>query len=308
MEKLRLSSIFLLVIYFTSIEPKCSNEIHGLYCLNLTGDENNILVFNMTEKTLNTSVKSVFLRNSSGDISNSSFVIFNNVDSLDIQFSSIKKFSSGSKSLDTLYLIKNYKFPNLTEDLFKSCCQNLTTLFIANNQGLFVENGAFKNSITLHHLTITGQNITNLTKNLLEGLDELDYLDLQGNGIKYIAGDTFLDLERLNHLVLSHNPIINFEINTFIGLRNLESLDLLGLDLEGFDSTLFTNQHELKYIGIPSKLVKEKLQLQELTKTFRKLERIGLLYKDMNDTLISDFVKTCRYSGFEIKITIPDHF
>ncbi|KAG5887752.1 hypothetical protein JTB14_016104 [Gonioctena quinquepunctata] len=283
--KMKVHAVFIVLgTYFLLTESKCTNETHGLYCINLIEDENNLLVFNMANGTMST--ESVFLRNISGDISDSSFAAFPNVTSLDIQFSSINNFSLESVTLNSLYLIKNFVFPNLTKDSLKECCRDLTILFVADNQELSIENGAFRNMENLHHLTIIGQEISNVSKNFSEGLAELTYLNLERNGIHNIEENAFDDLENLNYLVLNENDITQFEDNTFTSLKNLESLELFGLSLKNLNLSIFRNQRELRYIGIPSKLVKEQLQLEQLTHILTKLETIGLEHGYGNPKLI----------------------
>ncbi|CAH1173691.1 unnamed protein product [Phaedon cochleariae] len=282
------------------VSSNCTMETYGMYCTNLkTNNESEILVLDL-EGENNTNVKSVFLRNSSGSIGEDTFSEISQIDSMDIQFCSIKNISTDMKSLHMLYLINNSELPNITNTLMKHFPE-LRILYISNNHWLIIQNCSFKSSQNLQHLTIKGQEITKLSNNFLEGLIELTYLDLKGNGIEHIDENAFFSIKKLNHLILNDNKIKQFEANTFSNLTNLESLDLIGTDLVKLDQQVLRNQHELKYIGLPSKLLKENLELKQLTNTFKKLESIGLSYNDKNDTDIDKFIELCRFSGFQIK-------
>ncbi|KAJ8931062.1 hypothetical protein NQ314_016091 [Rhamnusium bicolor] len=163
--------------------------------------------------------------------------------------------------------------------------------------------GAFKHMQNLTHLTISSQNIAHLTKDMLRGLDNLTYLNLKHNGINKIEENSFEDLSELNHLILSHNNLKSFDPKIFENLNILETLDLYGLDLDKFNASIFSKQKELKHFGVPTSLIKKKLELGQLTKTFPKLETIGLQNEDKEDEDVVKFMKTCKASGFYVQFS-----
>lgn len=153
----------------------------------------------------------------------------------------------------------------------------------------------------LNHLTINKQNIQNLTKDFLDGLNEITYLDLKENHIEYVDDDAFEDMPNLSYLILNDNNITQFEDNTFVNLTRLESFEFLRLNLQEFNITILKNQKELKNIGLPTYLIKDNLKLNELTSIFVKLESIILSEADKEDEDINNFILNCEDAGFTVK-------
>lgn len=136
----------------------------------------------------------------------------------------------------------------------------------------------------------------------LEGLTELRFLDLKHNHIQKIDEDAFKDLKHLNYLILSDNNLTSFEENTFQNIPNLQSLGLLKLNITSINKSTFKYQKQLRYLGVPTNLIKNKLTLKNLTSIFSNLETIGLQIEDENDTDVNNFIKNCKYSGFNVKL------
>lgn len=136
-------AVVITLMHFVIIQPKCSNEAYGLYCTNLTNEEDNenSIVFNTNGSLPNSTIKAIFLKNTTGKIINDSFSLFPQVKSLDIQYCEIEGFSTGLIDLQNLYLMNNRKFPALTTEFLADCCANLKTLYIYDNENLIIENG-----------------------------------------------------------------------------------------------------------------------------------------------------------------------
>lgn len=159
----------------------------------------------------------------------------------------------------------------------------------------------FSTSLHLNHLTIHKQNIKNLTRPFLKGLSDITYLDLKGNNIEHVDQNAFDDVLNLNYLILSDNNITQFMNNTFDKLKSLESLEFLRLDLQYFNITMLEHQKELKTIGIPTTVIRDMLQLTELTGVLKKLETIILSEDDKDDEDINNFILNCEDAGFTVK-------
>ncbi|XP_018571853.1 peroxidasin-like protein [Anoplophora glabripennis] len=225
------------------------------------------------------------------------------VKSLDIQFSSIDNFSLKATPVDILYLMYNLKFPTLSADFMKKCCQNMKILYVVENNRLEIEKGAFKNMKDLTHLTISKQNITNLSRDFFEGLEKLAYLNLKENGILDIDESTFENLTELNHLILSYNNFTNLKSKTFQKLKVLEVIELQGLNFSNFNMTIFNNQKELKVLELPTELIKKKLELSEIIEIFPKLETFGFQNENKDDSDVAKFISKCKASGFNVKFS-----
>lgn len=133
-------------MHFVSVQNKCTNEAYGLYCTNLSSDENDSnkwIIFKVNDTIPEDQIKAVFLKNSSGQIAEESFSLFPKVKSLDIQYCDIYGFSTSEVDLQNLYLINNNKFPVLTNEFLKNCCGDLMTLYIFDNNDLEIEDGLY---------------------------------------------------------------------------------------------------------------------------------------------------------------------
>lgn len=168
---------------------------------------------------------------------------------------------------------------------------------------MFMLLGTFKHMARLTHLTISKQNITNLTKNFFEGLEKLTYLNLKENGISNIDEDAFGNMTDLNHLILSHNNFTEFESETFQNLKVLEALEIQGINFSDFNINVFKSQKELKVLELPTTLIKHKLELNEIMKTFPLLETIGFQNEDKEDADVAEFVKKCEATGYSVKFS-----
>lgn len=135
--------ILITLVHFVLVQSKCSNEAYGLYCTELSHEDDNedVLIFKSNDSFANDNVKAIFLRNSSGKIVKDSFELYPKVKSLDIQYCEVESFLTGDVDLQNLYLMNNRKFPVLTKDFLKNCCGNLMTLYIVDNKDLEIEEG-----------------------------------------------------------------------------------------------------------------------------------------------------------------------
>lgn len=166
---------------------------------------------------------------------------------------------------------------------------------------LLLISGSFINLKSLNHLTINKQPIENLTNEFLSGLGEVTYLNLKENNIENVDEDAFKDMLNLSYLILNDNNITQFEENTFINLKQLESFEFLRLNLPDFNISILENQQELKNIGLPTKLIKDNLELSDLTSIFIKLETVILSEDEKDDEDINNFILSCEDAGFSVR-------
>lgn len=131
-------------MHFVSVQNKCTNEAYGLYCTDLSNDDDNDwIIFKLNDTIPDVQFKAIFLKNSSGKIVAESFSLFPKVKSLDIQYCDIHSLSTGDVELQNLYLINNKKFHMLTKEFLNNCCGNLMTLYIFDNEDLELEDGKY---------------------------------------------------------------------------------------------------------------------------------------------------------------------
>lgn len=127
------------------VQPKCTNEAYGLYCISLSNEYDNkeSLLFKFNDSVPDDQIKALFLRNSSGVIGNGSFSLFPGIKSLDVQYCDIESFSIRDVELQHLYLMNNDKFPVINSEFLKDCCGNLMTLYVYDNKDLEIEEGGY---------------------------------------------------------------------------------------------------------------------------------------------------------------------
>ena len=92
--------------------------------------------------------------------------------------------------------------------------------------------------------------IVNLKPSLLDGLHNLERVNLSGCEIKSIEPNCFLGLTRLKKLRLSNNSIETIDSTTFEGLDNLESLSLHSCRIKSIHSDAFAHFKQLKKLDL----------------------------------------------------------
>lgn len=99
-------------------------------------------------------------------------------------------------------------------------------------------------------LNLSGNKITNLTRNSLKGLDTLEHLVLSGNRIREISVHAFSHLKNLKRLDLSENAVRQLDSEVFAGLHSLVDLNLArnGLSL----GNLSVDQNPIKSEYLPN--------------------------------------------------------
>ena len=159
--------------------------------------------------------------------------------------------------------------------------------------------GGSLSSIT--DLNLSNKSITGIESFDLNGLDQLQSLNLSQNSI-YSIGDIFTDLGNLVELDLSENRVRSLGRYAFRDLSSLEQLDLRGNQVNSIDRYAFTSlnnlktldlsQNELQYIG-PSVFEDltslERLDLSEneiiaiLNNTFKYATQLKYLWLNHNE-------------------------
>lgn len=104
--------------------------------------------------------------------------------------------------------------------------------------------------VAIQVLNLSGNKITNITRNSLKGLDTIEHLVLSGNRIKEISLHAFSHLKNLKRLDLSENAVRQLDSEVFVGLTNLVDLNLgrNGLSL----GNLSTEQNPIKSEYLPN--------------------------------------------------------
>lgn len=173
-----------------------------------------------------------------------------------VTFSSLLEFQANSLSFDpdqSTYQgnTVNFNFKSidrLTKNSFLSFSSDSIVKIILNNKGIqAIDNGAFNGLFCLHYLELRRNNISSLTANIFNDLENLWLLDLSENAIRHISnGMIFQLLHKLKVLNLSKNVIINLNDYDFYNLTSLEILNLSYNKISIVPSDLFKSLNSLK--------------------------------------------------------------
>jgi len=107
------------------------------------------------------------------------------------------------------------------------CTPNLTSLSLANNRFLELQNGLMFNGNSLKILDISYCNISRIDETTIKyGVSSLQELYLQHNKIEYISSDSFNSLNNLKILNIGHNNLQSMQMEVFVPLRTLMELRL----------------------------------------------------------------------------------
>ncbi|KAK9874807.1 hypothetical protein WA026_005615 [Henosepilachna vigintioctopunctata] len=133
---------------------------------------------------------------------------------------------SGLRMLQTLYLQDN-AISTLGDRAFVGL-GSLTTLNMSSNSLIALPPELFLSSRKLTHLYLHNNSLGVLAPGLLEGLDQLQVLDLSINDLSssWVNRDTFSGLVRLVVLNLSRNRLTRIDSNLFHDLYTLQILNL----------------------------------------------------------------------------------
>jgi len=107
------------------------------------------------------------------------------------------------------------------------CTPNLTSLSLANNRLLELQNGLMFSGNSLKILDISYCNISRIDETTIKyGVSSLQELYLQHNKIEYISFDFFNSLNNLKILNIGYNNLQSIEMKMFVPLRTLIELRL----------------------------------------------------------------------------------
>ncbi|XP_072047654.1 uncharacterized protein [Amphiura filiformis] len=134
-----------------------------------------------------------------------------------------------SKSLCTVYPALeeiNFSKLNFFHPLAWGYCLHLKSLSISDSEGVDLFFSAkYEHYPHLENLSFTNCKLSSINQFLLESLQSLS---LSGNNIANISGNYFSSLTNLKHLDLSNNEITSLQENLFHHMSNLTYLNLTG--------------------------------------------------------------------------------
>ena len=114
-----------------------------------------------------------------------------------------------------------------------------------------IELRAFNGLTKLTHLSMKGNEISEIIPGTFEKISSLEYLDLSYNRFEHLESDVFGGLVNLKYINLGGNKLQYLHPDTFVGLSNLQSLFLSknpGLQIP--TDRHFINSHSLKELGM----------------------------------------------------------
>uniref|UniRef100_A0A8C4MV39 Relaxin family peptide receptor 2 n=1 Tax=Equus asinus TaxID=9793 RepID=A0A8C4MV39_EQUAS len=125
---------------------------------------------------------------------------------------------------------------------------------------------------SLFFLSMVNNHLEALPKQMCAQMPQLNWMDLEGNGIKYLTNSTFLscnsltvldlsdnmimelpphifkDLKLLQKLKLASNPLLYLHKNQFESLKQLQSLDLERIEIPNINTGMFQPMKNLSHI------------------------------------------------------------
>lgn len=173
------------------------------------------------------------------------------IQAVGITLKSIQPLESCSRLIDFL-MPSALNFERLDKDAFKNC-NNLETLDLNVGMGFVFPIGM--NHTKLSDLSITGGNISGLTRNFFSSLKNLQSLDFSSNRITLVDPTTFTDLKLLDTLNLGRNQISDMPSNLFQGLK-LNYLNLEDNKIIVLKSEVFSNLADLRRLSLASNQIK----------------------------------------------------
>jgi Leucine-rich repeat (LRR) protein len=117
--------------------------------------------------------------------------------------------------------------------------QKLKYLDLSENK--LTKGPSIENLVNLEHLDLSKNQIDSIDENVFGRQNlKLTMLDLSGNSLKALHGNSFLRLVALRSLSLAQNDLSGISIEAFSGLANLKELDLSSTELKVISSSLFS--------------------------------------------------------------------
>jgi hypothetical protein len=114
-----------------------------------------------------------------------------------------------------------------------------------------IELGAFNGLTKLTHLSMQGNEISEIIPGTFEIISRLEYLNLKYNKIEHLESDVFRGLVNIQYIDLEGNELQYLHPDTFVRLPRLQHLDLTyNLDLQIPTDRQFINSHALKYLDM----------------------------------------------------------
>lgn len=182
--------------------------------------------------------------------------------------------------------------------------QNITSITITDSFLANFPPNACQFSATLTHIDLSDNLISqNISKNLFDCLNNLEYLDLSNNSISHIEANSFDNLNKLSVLDLSFNSILSIDSNLFyFKLPSLFSLNLRRNRIEELDIWFLTmssiNRIDLSFNRIKTFINRKNWNPNLVLANFgsKNLELIDLRFNQLtsfnDDTLRLYFVCT----------------
>lgn len=163
--------------------------------------------------------------------------------------------------------------------------EDVEYLEISNNKKVkFLPENVTESFPNLMEYEVRNCSIKSVHGKHLEGLFELERLQLWFNEIETIASDSFKDLEKLKVLRLSHNQIKHIDPAWFQTMTNLTRLIMNSNRIEIVDEKMFENSPNLQQVWlfwnnlttIPENLFKNNLELEKILLDCNQIETISL--------------------------------
>jgi insulin-like growth factor-binding protein complex acid labile subunit len=127
----------------------------------------------------------------------------------------------------------------------------LTHLSVQGNQISEIIPGIFEKNFRLEYLHLANNLIEHLEVDVFSGLVNLDYILLQGNKLQYIHPDTFLGLPKLKILYFSRNYDLQIPTDRqFINSYSLKRLGISGCNTASVSVETFANVSALEFLDL----------------------------------------------------------
>lgn len=186
-------------------------------------------------------------------------------------------FSVNSENLNTLSLERNHieRIPRATF----SSLQSLTDLNLPENEIETIEDGAFDGLKKLKNLNLNHNKLQTINQLTFSGLDNIDYIDLRWNQIDTIETDAFKS-ETLFLLELEGNQLKEINQNAFVNSKKLETILLPNNLLENLN---FNLSQSVKYLNVSHNPIRERI---DVTEFLRGNNLIGLCAANTTKNLV----------------------
>ncbi|CAJ0959378.1 unnamed protein product, partial [Mesorhabditis belari] len=189
------------------------------------------------------------------------------------------------------YLEKDKIIPGMVE--------SVSEVDLSRNRVKEIKNEAFYNFKNMSVLSLEGNNLKKLDKNVFKGAPEeqLHQLFLNQNRFTNLLEKPFSLLKNLKILVLDYNKI-KVTSDLFEGLENLEelSMDFCHLGDKNFDVNVFDKIPKLRVLSLRGN------QFTEVPRAIQKLPNLELL--DLSNTSISEFHEKSFMDDQSLKVKL----